>query len=184
MESRNIEAFKTIYAEYKNSQDYTTRKKQAEFCSLARKIIESTLKKRRLSNEDLTSFIQLFKPNCKQDNFSHRIRLLNIKNDDVQEITDLYSNIESKGYCSPGKAAIKNLTKDQLKPIYKMLSELASATDIDTIKASVSEFKSLKRVSPSSHTPQTIRFGRCGSGSVVWYPRKSVRSPKIFLPFA
>ncbi len=61
--------FKRKFEEFKQTKNYTDRIAQSAFGLVAKEIIYETLKNEPFKNEHLTGLIQMFKPNCYDNNF-------------------------------------------------------------------------------------------------------------------
>ena len=78
MNSIKIPEFKSLFEEFKQTEDYASRQKQTFFAPIAKRIIEETLKNVPIKNENLTGLIQTLKWNTSNDNFDKYLSL-NIK---------------------------------------------------------------------------------------------------------
>jgi len=123
MNKAKLPEFIAQFNEFKKTKDYTDRQRQYSFLSIARRIIEETLKNYPLKNEHLTGLIQMLKFNTSNDNFD-RYLSLNVLNKEVHDeiSNEAYENGES-GYTNAGKTAITKLNVKQLAQVRQFLSE-------------------------------------------------------------
>ena len=105
--------FLSLYEKFKNTQDYSNRKKQFDIVAVNRQIISETLKAGSVSNEKLTGFIQMFKYKCKDETY---IKYLEQNIPDVairNEIIDIANKVDEWGYVGAGLNSIYGLSPSQ-----------------------------------------------------------------------
>jgi hypothetical protein len=143
MNSIKIPEFKSLFEEFKQSDEYVSRQNQTVFAPIARRIIEETLKNEPIKNENLTGLIQTLKWNTSDDNFDKYLSL-NVKDKLAHdEISNAAYAIEEAGYTNAGKTAINKLTPTQLKEVKKFLSNAFSVATVPQAKNLTDRFDSL-----------------------------------------
>lgn len=143
MDKTKLDELKTIYQNYKNTENYQHREKQSEFTFLARDIIQETLKNEPFKNEYLTGFIQLFKPKNTKQNFEKYIAL-DIHNESLRaSFTKRYNELEFHGYTGVGKSAITELTNEQLLSVKQFLSSAFNVKSTDQAYTLVTDFENI-----------------------------------------
>ena len=144
MDVDKIDEFKSLFEEFKQTEDYNYRKKQFSFVAVAKQIIQETLKNEPLKNEHLTGLIQTLKWETSDENFDRYLEL-NISNKDIREnISKNAYNIEYSGYTAAGKTAVTSLNKTQLREVKNFLSEAFNITGIEKAKNLTDKFDSLE----------------------------------------
>lgn len=141
IENINLEKFREEFKRYRDSEAYEERKSQSRFIEIAQTTIKELLKKRKITNDDLTSLIQMFGYHCSKDNFLRHLKNLKLSEDFEEEIFNKFLEIGEYGYTGRGKAAVKGLSEDQLDDVRLFLEDILNAETLDEIKKACTEYK-------------------------------------------
>lgn len=121
MNQANIKSFKDQYEAFKSSDAYKERDEQKAIVPVFRAIIGEVLKNEKLSNQDLTDLIQIFKFNCSNENFDNKLEAL-IKDPVIRnKLSEQAYEIGEPGFTNAGKTGVSGLTPKQLSVVRKFL---------------------------------------------------------------
>lgn len=150
-----INKVKQEYSEFKKTSGYEERKNQLMFCDFASSIINKLLQKKSISNENLTSLIQIFGHGSSSEKVKKYINLLDFEKSYSDEIFNKFIALDQTGFTSIGKAAITGLTDQQLQIAHKFLTDVASSDSEKTIREVVSDFEdnSVPQVKDGVYSP-------------------------------
>jgi hypothetical protein len=155
MNRNKIPEFKRLFEEFKKTPDYSFRKVQAGFASIAKQIIEETLKIEPIKNEHLTGLIQMLKAETSDHSFKKYLTQ-NISDSKIRErILKEKEQLGHTGYTGAGKAAITKLTPTQLGEVKKFLLDAFEVTTTQQAKILTDKFDSLEipEVKPGIYSP-------------------------------
>lgn len=155
IEDINLEALKREYNKFKESQDYAKRKSQTKFVEIAQLIIRELVKKNKITNQDLTSLIQILAANCKRDTFLRYLKGLKLPKDKEGIIYNKFITLGETGYTGRGRAAIKGLNENQLKAVLEFLKAVSEAKTKDQVKKAYEEYlnKKIPQVGRGIYSP-------------------------------
>lgn len=143
MNRDKIPEFKSLFEEFKQTEDYSIRETQTAFAPIAKRIIEESLKNEPLKNEHLTGLIQTLKWGSSNDNFDKYLKLIVKDKQAHDEISEAAYETEQEGYTAAGKTAITTLTPTHLREVKKFLSDAFSINSVAQAKQLTDRYDSL-----------------------------------------
>lgn len=179
MEASKIKKFKELFDEFKSSNEYRSRKEQSKFVPFARKIINETLKSSNLTNEKLTSFVNIFSPDCRVKNFKKYINEC-IQGEDLrEEFISKFISLDKekiKGYTRPAVRTITYLTPEDLFYVKDMLIEAMKVKNVEEAREIVDRFsaKGIKRFLHHVYSPW-LHYINPAIFPIINEPHKSFR---------
>ena len=134
MNQERISEFVDKFNEYRNSANYEERRAQAAVLPYFKQIIQAAISEEQITNQTLTDLIQIFKYNCTDGLFDAKLNSLVL--DDVlrMQIHRAIYETYQPGYTNAGKAAVSNLTEEQLATVKQFL---INAFNVQTLQAAV-----------------------------------------------
>lgn len=143
MNINKIPEFKSLFDEFKQTEEYELRSIQTAFAKVAKKIIAATLKNDPFKNEYLTGFIQIFKWGTTDENFDKYLAI-NVKDkEELAALSDEAYDTREFGYTAAGKTAINSLSPKQLGQVKAFLLDAFNISTIDEAKKLTDKFDDL-----------------------------------------
>jgi hypothetical protein len=140
---KNSENIKILFNRFKQSKHYEDRIQQSSFSVIAKNIIIETLNSGDLTNEKLTSFIQMFKANCSLSNFKKNLFVLKLDIDFTKQTLKQFKELEKKGFTLAGRFKISTLNSSQLSSVKNFLISSNKMTNTNEAKELVTSFERL-----------------------------------------
>ncbi len=142
--SEKIAALKAKFLVFKNDQFYKTRLRQLQFVPFANQFIRSSLQVDVVTNTTFTNLIQGLKNGALAKTVEKCITE-NIEDSVIQTaLIEQFKSFDFTGYTGAGKAAVYNLTNEQLNTIKSFLNKCSQIENIDDAVDQVVQYEEQK----------------------------------------
>lgn len=145
IEKIDLKAFVREYRKFQQSEDYAGRKSQLRFVEIAQLILKEFIKRDNITNDNLTSLIQMLAFNCTKETFLKHLKKLELPNERENLIYDKFIDYGETGHTGRGKFAIRGLDESQLEAVHELLKSVSEAKDKEEVRNIWEKYKD-KRV--------------------------------------
>ena len=129
----------TMYGKFRNSEDYTYRKKQRAFCAVARDVLQYMVGHDKFNEDTVTMLVHLFKVNPSEEYIKEKLNLIADTTSDYNMLLNLFKQCEYRGFTAVGRTKIF-LNKRNAQLVGDFIFQIFKDKSIEEIKETVKDF--------------------------------------------
>ena len=132
---------KNMFKAFCNTEEYIFRKKQSDFCIVARNVLQYMVEHDKFTEDNVTMLVHLFKVNPSEEYIKEKLRSISDTPSDYKKLYTLFEKCEYRGFTAVGRTKVF-ITNKNAKVVGEFISKIFKDKTKEEIKETVNDFDS------------------------------------------